>query len=109
MVALIDLLVMDRDDPRSLAWVVQTLRSRLAKLAGSATPQDAVLAQGLPNPDSWVLQDLSNWQRSPEGLRTWSDLAELLDACEIAAVELSNELSRLHFSHADLSNQSLGV
>jgi uncharacterized circularly permuted ATP-grasp superfamily protein/uncharacterized alpha-E superfamily protein len=109
MVALIDLLVMDRDNPRSLAWVVQTLRSRLAKLASSATPQDAVLAEGLPNPDTWVLPDLSNWQRSPEGLRTWSDLAELLDGCELAAVELSNELSRLHFSHADLRNQSLGV
>ncbi|MDP2016796.1 circularly permuted type 2 ATP-grasp protein [Hydrogenophaga sp.] len=109
MVALIDLLVMDRDNPRSLAWVVQTLRSRLAKLANSATPQDAVLAQGLPDPDTWVLPDLSNWQRSPEGLRTWSDLAELLDGCELAAVELSNELSRLHFSHADLRNQSLGV
>ena len=109
MVALIDLLVMDRDNPRSLAWVVQTLRSRLAKLANSATPQDAVLAQGLPNPDTWVLPDLSNWQRSPEGLRTWSDLAELLDGCELAAVELSNELSRLHFSHADLRNQSLGA
>ncbi len=109
MVALIDLLVMDRDNPRSLAWVVQTLRSRLDKLARSATPQDAVLAQGLPNPDTWVLPDLSNWQRSPEGLRTWSDLAELLDGCEISAVELSNELSRLHFSHADLRNQSLGA
>ncbi|MDM7943825.1 MAG: circularly permuted type 2 ATP-grasp protein [Hydrogenophaga sp.] len=107
MVALIDLLVMDRDNPRSLAWVVQTLRSRLAKLASSATPQDAVLAQRLPDPDTWVLPDLSNWQRSPEGLRTWSELAELLDGCEIAAVELSNELSRLHFSHADQRNQSL--
>ena len=109
MVALVDLLVMDRDNPRSLAWVVQTLRSRLAKLAQTATVQDAVLAQGLPDPDTWVLPDLSNWQRSPEGLRTWSDLAELLDGCEISAVELSNELSRLHFSHADLRNQSLGV
>jgi len=109
MVALIDLLVMDRDNPRSLAWVVQTLRSRLAKLAQSATPQDAVLAQGLPDPDSWVLPDLSNWQRSPEGLRTWSDLAELLDGCEVAAVELSNEITRLHFSHADQGNQSLGA
>src|SRR5690606_36461137 len=48
MVALIDLLVMDRDNPRSIAWVVQTLRARLAKLSQSATPQDAVLAQGLP-------------------------------------------------------------
>jgi uncharacterized circularly permuted ATP-grasp superfamily protein/uncharacterized alpha-E superfamily protein len=109
MVALIDLLVMDRDNPRSLAWVVQTLRSRLAKLAQSATPQDAVLARNLPNPDTWVLPDLSNWQRSPDGLRTWSDLATLLDECEAAAVDLSNELTRLHFSHADQRNQSLGA
>jgi hypothetical protein len=56
-----------------------------------------------------VLPDLSNWQRSPEGLRTWSDLATLLDGCEVAAVELSNEITRLHFSHADQGNQSLGA
>jgi hypothetical protein len=67
MVALVDLLVMDRDNPRSLAWVVQTLRSRLAKLSQSATPQDAVLAMGLPDPDTWVLTDLSNWQRRRPG------------------------------------------
>ena len=109
MVALIDLLVMDRDNPRSLAWVVHTLRSRLAKLAQSATPQDAVLARSLPNPDTWVLPDLSNWQRSPDGLRTWSDLTALLEECEAAAVDLSNELTRLHFSHADQRNQSLGA
>lgn len=109
MVALIDLLVMDRDNPRSLAWVVQTLRSRLAKLSHSATPQDAVLARGLPNPDTWVLPDLSNWQRSPDGQRVWSDLAALLDDCEAAAIELSDEITRLHFSHADQRNQSLGA
>ncbi|WP_297750362.1 circularly permuted type 2 ATP-grasp protein [Hydrogenophaga sp.] len=108
MVALVDLLVMDRDNPRSLAWVVQTLRSRLAKLAHSATPEDAALARALPNPDTWVLADLSNWQRSPEGLRTWRALAELLDDCEASAVDLSNEITRLHFSHADQRNQSLG-
>ncbi|MBW0169876.1 MAG: circularly permuted type 2 ATP-grasp protein [Hydrogenophaga sp.] len=109
MVALIDLLVMDRDNPRSLAWVVQTLRSRLAKLSHSATPQDAVLARSLPNPDGWVLPDLSNWQRGPDGQRTWSDLAELLDGCEAAAIDLSDEITRLHFSHADQRNQSLGA
>jgi uncharacterized alpha-E superfamily protein len=109
MVALIDLLVLDRDNPRSLAWVVQTLRSRLAKLAQSATPQDAELALALPDPDTWVLTDLSNWQRSPEGQRTWGDLVALLDACEQAAGNLSNEISRLHFSHADRQNQSLGA
>jgi len=109
MVALIDLLVMDRDNPRSLAWVVHTLRSRLAKLANSATPQDAVLARNLPDPGTWVLLDLSNWQRNAEGLRTWSDLAALLDDCETAAVDLSDEITRLHFSHADQRNQSLGA
>lgn len=109
MVSLIDLLVMDRDNPRSLAWVVHTLRSRLAKLANSATPQDAVLARNLPDPGTWVLLDLSNWQRNAEGLRTWSDLAALLDSCEAAAVDLSDEITRLHFSHADQRSQSLGA
>jgi uncharacterized alpha-E superfamily protein len=34
--ALLDLLVLDRDNPRSLGWVAQTLRGRLARLEGSA-------------------------------------------------------------------------
>jgi uncharacterized circularly permuted ATP-grasp superfamily protein/uncharacterized alpha-E superfamily protein len=101
MVALIDLLVMDRDNPRSLAWVVQTLRSRLGKLARSAAPQDAELAMALPDPDTWVLADLSNWQRSADGQRSWSALAELLEQCEAAAGALSDDITRLHFSHVD--------
>ncbi len=107
MVALVDLLVMDRDNPRSLAWVVQTLRSRLAKLAQTATVQDAVLAQGLPDPDTWVLAELSNWQRNADGERHWGDLEVLLDDCEAAVSQLSEEITRLHFSHADRANQSL--
>lgn len=107
MVALVDLLVMDRDNPRSLAWVVQTLRSRLAKLSQSATPQDAVLAMGLPDPDTWVLTDLSHWQRDEQGHRHWSELAGLLDDCEASAGELSDEITRLHFSHADRRKHSI--
>jgi uncharacterized circularly permuted ATP-grasp superfamily protein/uncharacterized alpha-E superfamily protein len=107
MVALADLLVMDRDNPRSLAWVVQTLRSRLARLSQSATPQDAVLAMGLPDPDTWVLTELSHWQRDPQGQRRWTALADLLDDCEASAVELSDEITRLHFSHADQRKQSI--
>jgi uncharacterized alpha-E superfamily protein len=109
MVALVDLLVMDRDNPRSLAWVVQTLRARLGKLAISAAPQDAALAMALPDPDTWVLSELSHWQRSPEGQRHWPLLAALLRDCEAAAGNLSNEVTRLHFSHADQRRQSLGA
>ncbi|MEZ5646528.1 MAG: circularly permuted type 2 ATP-grasp protein [Burkholderiaceae bacterium] len=107
MVAMADLLVMDRDNPRSLAWVVQTLRSRLAKLSHSATPKDAVLAMGLPDPDTWALADLSHWQRDSQGRRHWMALAELLDDCESSAADLSDEITRLHFSHADQRKQSI--
>lgn len=109
MVALVDLLVMDRDNPRSLAWVLQTLRSRLAKLAQTASVEDAVLAQALPDPDTWALTRLSHWQRDAQGERRWGDLETLLDDCESAAIELSDEITRLHFSHADRRNQSLGA
>ncbi len=107
MVALVDLLVMDRDNPRSLGWVMQTLRARLARLGQSASVQDAVLALGLPDPDTWVLADLSQGEKNLEGRRAYTALAELLDQCENAAFKLSEEITRLHFSHADRSNQSL--
>jgi uncharacterized alpha-E superfamily protein len=109
MVALVDLLVMDRDNPRSLAWVVQTLRARLGKLAISAAPQDAALALALPDPDTWVLADLSNWQRTDNGQRRWTALTTLLESCVVAAGALSEEITHLHFNHADLRNQTLGV
>ncbi|MEZ5705627.1 MAG: circularly permuted type 2 ATP-grasp protein [Burkholderiaceae bacterium] len=101
MVALLDLLVMNRDNPRSLAWVVQTLRARLAKA------QDAELAIGLPDPDTWALTELSYWRTDPEGHRQYHTLAELLDRCEVSAAKLSDDLTRLHFSHADQRNQSV--
>ena len=106
-VALIDLLVMDRDNPRSLAWVVQTLRSRLAKLSQSATRQDSVLAMTLPNPDTWVLADLIGHQVLGEGSGSRSRLNTLLTDCESAAMNLSEDITRMHFSHADSKSQSL--
>ena len=109
MVALVDLLVMDRDNPRSLAWVVQTLRARLSKLALSATPRDAELAEEMPDPDTWVLTELSGWERHPDGQRVHTALVALLDDCEGAAADLSDEISRLHFSHADQRRHTLGA
>lgn len=108
MVAMVDLLVMDRDNPRSLAWVVQTMRSRLARLAQGAVAEDAALAASLPDPDTWSLTELSHWQQPTPGRREWGRLAELLAQCEQTGARLSDEITRLHFSHAGRQSHSLG-
>ncbi len=109
MVALTHLLVMDRDNPRSLAWVVHTLRSRLAKLANTATPQDAALVSDLPDPSTWSLAELCQTESDAEGRLHYPRLQALLQACEDSDTTLSNHITRSHFSHAERRNQSLGA
>jgi len=129
--ALLDLLVLDRDNPRSLGWVVQTLRGRLAKLAGSAPGDMPDLAMELPDPGSWALADLcagapggshddgieredgDTEEEGAEGRNYQDDqdarLVDLLQQCCDAALELSDTLSRRYFSHAASGSQSLGA
>lgn len=117
--ALLDLLVLDRDNPRSLGWVVQTLRGRLAKLAGSAPGDMPDLAMELPDPGSWVLADLCAGMQAgagseaPEGDEDSQchdgRLVTLLQQCCDAALDLSDTLSRRYFSHAASGSQSLGA
>ncbi|CAN7338682.1 circularly permuted type 2 ATP-grasp protein [Polaromonas sp. LjRoot131] len=108
--ALLDLLVLDRDNPRSLGWVVQTLRGRLAKLAGSAPGDMPELAMELPDPGSWALADLcAGMQTEGEGQCHDGRLVELLRQCCDAALDLSDTLSRRYFSHAASGSQSLGA
>ena len=108
--ALLDLLVLDSDNPRALAWVVQTLRGRLAKLAGCAPGELSDMSHSLPNPSHWMLADLCD--STPAGSskpRRYDHLHDLLEACCQAALELSDTLSRRYFSHADSASQSLGT
>ncbi|MFS2036179.1 circularly permuted type 2 ATP-grasp protein [Polaromonas sp. CT11-55] len=117
--ALLDLLVLDRDNPRSLGWVVQTLRGRLAKLAGSAPGDMPELAMELPDPGSWALADLCAGMQSDDGdqgdegdedsRQHDGRLVQMLEQCCDAALDLSDTLSRRYFSHAASGSQSLGA
>ena len=120
MTCLIELLVLDRDNPRSLAWVLQTLRGRLTKLAsltgGSASSGDSAVPdflQNLPDPDTWSLANL--WPDGPapttetERQQQSEHLETVLATCAEEALELSNALSRRYFSHATSASQSLGA
>lgn len=107
--ALLDLLVMDRDNPRSLAWVAQTLRGRLARLAGSAPGQLSTLSLLIPNPDIWSLEQLCSEEAHLEPSDTQPPLAELLALCTSAAYNISDEISAQYFTHSGEARQSLGA
>jgi uncharacterized alpha-E superfamily protein len=112
IVALLDLLVLDRDNPRSIAWVMQTLRARLAKLEGTDLGQMAALAMNLPDPGSWTLTDLygaSASQSDSTAPQTHERLQRQLERCVVSALELSDLISRRYFSHAASGSHSLSA
>jgi uncharacterized circularly permuted ATP-grasp superfamily protein/uncharacterized alpha-E superfamily protein len=103
--ALLDLLVLDRDNPRSLGWVAQTLRGRLAKLAGSAPGEVPDVALTVPDPQQWSLAAMC--ERDGEG--HYAALLELLQQCTDAAYELSDALGARYFTHSGDARQSVGA
>jgi uncharacterized circularly permuted ATP-grasp superfamily protein/uncharacterized alpha-E superfamily protein len=90
--ALLDLLVQDQDNPRSLSWVIKTMRGRLSKLADHHSDVDADLTSSL------MLPDLD----AP-------DLRAEFERCQAAAFTLSDAISRRYFSHASSGSQSFGA
>ena len=117
MAALIDLLVLDRDNPRSLAWVTHTLRGRLAKLAASEPNELCALSLRVPDPKAWSLEQLCESQPMPASDGDDSDsnpgyyfaLNDLLLKCTAAAFNVSEEISTTYFTHSGKNKQSLGT
>ncbi len=103
--ALLDLLVLDRDNPRSLGWVAQTLRGRLSKLAGCPAGEMDALAGLVPDPGRWELDALCRTEEDS----SLPQLAELLTRCNEAAWRVSDEISLRYFTHTGESGQSLGA
>jgi uncharacterized alpha-E superfamily protein len=123
LAALIDLLVLDRDNPRSLAWITHTMRGRLAKLAGSEPEELSALSLRVPNPSNWNLAQLCETQLNhgsevcgqvPDiGSATESGyyfaMNDLLLQCMNAAFHVSEEISTTYFTHSAETKQSMGT
>lgn len=103
--ALLDLLVLDRDNPRSLGWVAQTLRGRLARMAGSPPGVMPVMAMPVPDPQRWSLDALC--ERDGHGRHAL--LLELLQQCVDAAYRLSDDLTARYFAHSGDGRYALGA
>jgi uncharacterized alpha-E superfamily protein len=103
--ALLDLLVLERDTPRSLGWVAQTLRGRLARLAGSAPGAIPAIAMCVPDPEGWTLEALC--QRDAQG--RYAALLEVLQLCVDASYRLSDDLTARYFAHSGDARFSVGA
>jgi uncharacterized alpha-E superfamily protein len=117
MPPLIDLLVLDSDNPRSLAWVAHTLRGRLAKLAGSERGELSALAHRVPDPASFSLEQLCEALPDHAGGHTATGIGhgyfyvlnDLLLQCASAAFDVSEQISSTYFTHSGETKQSLGT
>jgi uncharacterized alpha-E superfamily protein len=107
--AMTDLLVLDRDNPRSMAWVAHTLRGRLAKLSGSPAGVLCPLSLKVPDPDSWDLATLCERQRGPGEDTRPAALMALLTQLVESSFEVSDEVSVTYFTHSGATNQSVGT
>jgi len=103
--ALTELLVWDRDNPRSLAWVAHTLRGRLAKLAGSPEGVLSSLSLRVPDPADW---DVANASADGDALVAPLSMAELLSTLVEAAYSVSDEISTTYFTHSGETKYSVG-
>ena len=94
--ALLDLLVLDRENPRSLGWVATTLRGRLSRLTGTAPGEVAGIALTVPDPQGWSLEALCE----RDGSGRYPRLQALLEDCSSASWQLSDNLSARYFTHS---------
>jgi uncharacterized circularly permuted ATP-grasp superfamily protein/uncharacterized alpha-E superfamily protein len=92
---LLHLLVLDLDNPRSLAGVARTLRDRIERLARHEQPWVDRLLEELPAPDQWALEDLLEVGAQGQHAVLLSSLRHLSERTQA----LSAEVGRRLFSH----------
>jgi len=119
VVALVALLVLNRDNPRSLAWVAHTLRGRLAKLAGSEPNELSPMSLQVPNPADWTLAELclvvpadaegTDAKGTPHEQIAMPALMAVLEQCAQSAYDICELVSATYFTHSGEAERSVGM
>jgi uncharacterized circularly permuted ATP-grasp superfamily protein/uncharacterized alpha-E superfamily protein len=105
MPALLEVLVLDPDHPRSLAWVVKTLRGRLAKLSGDLPQGESALSLMVPDTAQWRIDDMlpRDAQDQPAALLA------LLSQCTDAVTQVTQAIGEKYFTHSHFRENSVGT
>ena len=100
---LLHLLVLDTDNPRSLAWVARTMRDRLRKLARHDPLWVNQVTRDLPMPEDWLLARLA----APDDKSRHSELIDALRGSSAGARGLSDQISRHLFAHVESRDRTV--
>ncbi len=103
--AMVDLLVLDHDNPRSLSWVTHALTKRMHRLPGTVSGTQSDLTKPLLDTRTWYLEALCE----PGTEVHYPVLAQLLQNCEASAYEVASSISARYFTHTFESQQSVGA
>ena len=103
--ALVELLALDRDNPRSLAWISQSLSGRIAKLMGLPSASLPPMLTPFLLPHQW-----ENDEATALASANNSDaIIALLRGARLDAFAISDALSQRYFSHAEAADTVVGA
>lgn len=105
--ALMELLVTDSDNPRSLGWVAQTLRARLRRMGHLAEGATLSMADRIPDLVGLRPEVLGPSAGSAPGPGLDWPLMQTLADCQAAAREVSDQLCALFFTHSGQARYSV--
>ena len=99
VVALLELLVLNPENPRSLRWVTDSLRSQIHELTQAGDHPTMLTNQWVPDLSALKLDTLChNNQALPA-------LLDLLNHCHASASKISDEISLRFFTHSQIKQQ----
>ena len=107
--ALIDLLVTNADNPRSLGWVAHTLRSRLRRMGQLANGATLSLADQVPQLTELLPETLWPPASSAAHPDNTLPLHGALAHCQRAAHDVSEQLCALFFTHSGDARYSMSA
>ena len=103
--ALLELLALDRDNPRSLAWISQTLASRIAKLSETPSGTMPSMLTSFNLPHQWKNEQVMALAAADDA----HAIIHLLRGARLDAFSISDALSQRYFSHAEVADTVVGA
>ncbi len=102
--ALLELLIVNPDNPRALGWVAHTLRGRLARMGHLSEGRTEALSRAIPR---LIDTDPGLLHNEQQGITP--AMRELMQQCRDAARSTSDSLNTLFFAHSAQTGRSVGI